>query len=145
MLMTGIQESERSPVSSAFGSTAEIRKATTKCHAPRHICISKIKPPIHPPTLHRQCRTIFNRKRHFTPPSLPLLWYKSKHDSVRSAIVPDNETSIMSGENRRETKLKTKQSREFVVTCSEATSTPTYGGDYPCIRHIFSKHSLRRT
>jgi hypothetical protein len=61
------------------------------------------------------------------------------------AIVPDNETNIMSGENGRETKLKTKQSRLFVVTCSAETSTPTCEGDDHCYGHICSKHLFHKT
>jgi hypothetical protein len=51
MLMTGMEDSDRSPVSSAFRSAAEIRKATTKCLAPRHILYfqNESTPFTHPP------------------------------------------------------------------------------------------------
>ena len=113
--MTGMEDSDRSAVSRAFRSAADIRKATTKCHAPRHILYFQNESThfTHPPFTDNVERYLIENVISTTPPPLaPFLWYKSKHDAVRLAIVPDNETNIMSGENGRETELKTNKKKK---------------------------------
>ena len=109
--MTRMEDSDHSPVSGAFRCAAEIRKATTKCLAPRHILYFQNESThfTHPPFTDNVERYLIENVISTPPLPAPFLWYKSKHDAVRLAIVPDNETNNMSGENWRETKLKIKQ------------------------------------
>ena len=148
--MTGMEDSDRSAVSRAFRSAADIRKATTKCHAPRHILYFQNESThfTHPPFTDNVERYLIENVISTTPPSrpLPVVQIKTWRSAVGNCSRQRNEYHVWRKRawNRIKNKQK-KKSRLFVVTCSEETSTPTCEGDYSCYGHIFSKHLFHKT
>lgn len=111
--------------------------------------ISKIKPPLSP-TLHWQRRTIFNRKRHIPPllrsiSSLSIIQIETWRSAVGNCFRQRrDQLHVWRKQAWNKMKNKTEQSRQFVVTCSEASPTLTCGGNCLCGRHVLSKRSFHK-